>query len=347
MAGPVVVDLEQPPEWRVAPEDLPPEAGPSDVLRFCLRYAVLAPSSHNTQPWRFRLDGDSVSVGLDTSRGLAVTDPDDREALISVGAALLHLRVTLAALGFSCRIQLWPDPVDPETCARVTVTRDGPVDQPLAELLPAIPRRRTSRSAFSTDEVPPSIVEALIADVAAERATLVVATDYTRRHTVAELVADADRRQMADRRFRRELATWVRGPATRHRDGISGYPVPHGDVMTLAAPLLIRTFDMGRGRAARDHELATASPVLALLTTARDGRTPWLAAGQALGRALLRATLEGVQVGFLDQPIEVEGLREAVARAFRTDQSPQVLLRLGYAAPAVAQRRRPVDDVLE
>lgn len=61
--------------WQVDPAGFPADGGSEDQLRFALRYAVLAPSGHNTQPWRFHVDGDSVEVHADRMRALSVVDP--------------------------------------------------------------------------------------------------------------------------------------------------------------------------------------------------------------------------------------------------------------------------------
>ena len=55
----------------------------TETLTAALRYAVLAPSSHNSQPWSFRLNGNEVELWADRKRSLPVVDPHDRELLIS------------------------------------------------------------------------------------------------------------------------------------------------------------------------------------------------------------------------------------------------------------------------
>ena len=64
----------------------PAWAGPAERLRFLLRYAILAPSRHNTQPWLFEIEGDELRVYADRSRALPVADPDGRQQLMSCGA---------------------------------------------------------------------------------------------------------------------------------------------------------------------------------------------------------------------------------------------------------------------
>jgi hypothetical protein len=111
-------------------------------------------------------------------------------------------------------------------------------------------------------------------------------------------------------------------------------------------PLVIRTFDFGKGRAARDRELATGSPVLAVLGT--DGDTPadWLAAGQAAGRVLLGAQADGVSASYLNQPIEVDALRPRFSAILGRDGFPQLLLRMGYGPEIEPAPRRPLSEVL-
>jgi nitroreductase len=51
-------------------------------LRAAVKYAVLAPSSHNTQPWLFRVAPGDSELYADRSRGLPVVDPRDRELVM-------------------------------------------------------------------------------------------------------------------------------------------------------------------------------------------------------------------------------------------------------------------------
>jgi hypothetical protein len=94
-----------------------------DELRFAVEQAVLAPSSHNTQPWQFRLDGDTVELYADRHRVLHVIDPQDRELVISCGAALLNIELAIAHLGRAHDVEVFPEPGDPDLLARVTLGR--------------------------------------------------------------------------------------------------------------------------------------------------------------------------------------------------------------------------------
>jgi hypothetical protein len=81
--------------WNIGLSGFPRSGTPPEKARFAVAYAILAPSSHNTQPWRFAIVDDELLVCADRSRSLAVIDPFDRELVISCGAALFNLRVVL------------------------------------------------------------------------------------------------------------------------------------------------------------------------------------------------------------------------------------------------------------
>ena len=333
--------------WAVEAHDFPRQGTTEEQLAFLLNYAVLAPSSHNAQPWLFRLAGDEIEFYADRTRALPVVDPDDRELIISCGAALHHLRVAMRHFGITPVVRPFPDQDDPDLLAFV---RKGPKEEPTLmeqRLFEAIKERHTNRHPFEARPVPPAELEGLERAVEAEGARLHVVTSDEARNTLADLVAEGDRTQAKDPRFRRELAAWIHPNRTTSRDGMPGYAHGLGTLQSMAGPLIIRTFDWGKGQAARDRQLAEGSPVLLVLATEADDPEAWLAAGQALSRMLLLATDYGLAASYLNQPIEVSTLRPRVRDLLGKEEVPQLILRLGYPIEtARATPRRPVHEVL-
>jgi hypothetical protein len=54
-------------------------------LNQLIHSATLAPSGHNTQPWKFSVDSNVIRLFPDFSRRLPVVDPDDHALNISLG----------------------------------------------------------------------------------------------------------------------------------------------------------------------------------------------------------------------------------------------------------------------
>lgn len=332
--------------WTIPSEDFPADGAADQKWVFMLNYAILAPSSHNTQPWLFRVNGHELDLLADTRRSLPIVDPLDRELVMSCGAALHHLLVAARYFGHEVRVELFPNPEEPNLLARLGLGLTCETSAEEMLLFSAIQKRRTNRLPFLPDPVPESLLEVLQTTAAASGAWLHYFRDEESRFRAADLVAEADRQQWHDKAFRRELSNWLTPNSSPRRDGIPGYAHGHGDLVSQAEPLIVRTFDLGKGQAARDRDVALYSPVLAVLGTEADNRFDWLQAGQALSAILLRARVEDVYASFLNQTVEIphtrEGLRELIAR----DGQPQVLLRLGFGKEVQPTPRRSLKQVL-
>lgn len=332
--------------WSISADDFPTDTYASDQLEFMLRYAILAPSNHNTQPWLFRINAMNAEVYADRRRMLPVIDPEGRELAISCGAALYNLRIAAEYFGHTYRVELLPNSAQPELMARLDLGLEGETSSEDVVLFHAITQRHTNRKPFEDRAVP----ENVLADCAAAAQELgvqfQVVSEESSRQSVADLVAEADRRQWADRPFRVELAHWIR---TRPDDSPDGLPVAAAGVkdwLSFAGPMWIRTFDRGGGLAASDREIAVHSPVLAVLSTDQDHPLAWVNTGQALQRILLVATSEGLASSFLNQPIEIADLRNRLAEIAGLSGYPQVLLRLGYGPEVDPSPRRALRQML-
>jgi nitroreductase len=332
--------------WKLVEAGFPHRGTPADQLSFLLRYAVRAPSGHNTQPWLFHLTGDAVELHADRRRAMPAVDPGDRELIMSCGAALLHLRIALHHFGYTGDVTLFPDPARPDYLARLGLGRRGPEPPEDEYLFRTIPHRRTHRLKFEDHPVPAPLQTALQAAAAAEGAGLHLIRDRDQQAAVADLVAAGDTLRADDGQFREELAAWVRANHDLSGDGLPGYAFGVGDVASHFLPFLIRKLDLLQGQAAKDHALTAEAPLLAVLDTPADTPAAWLAAGQAVARVLLRAGAQGVWASFLNGPITRPELRAQLRDLLGSAGCPQLLLRLGYGAEGPPTPRRAVGDVL-
>lgn len=333
--------------WSVSPDGFPEDGFVSDRLEYLLRYAILAPSPHNTQPWLFRILTNDVEVYVDPRRGLKVTDPHGREMFMACGAALLNLRIAGEYFGQKCSVTVFPEADKPTLVARMTVHSGGEATSEDVVLFHAITERRTNRERFGGESLPEAVLEQLGDAATQEGAWLAFLAEDEAKAAMAALVAEGDRRQWGQREFRAELARWVRTDAEHQADGIPTRELGVTDWLSFAGPALVRTFDRGGRQAARHEDIAKQSPVILVLGTDADTPREWLAAGQALQRVLLVAASEGVSASHLNQPVEVEALRpQAAMLAGRESGFPQVILRLGYGVGVPPTPRRELRSVV-
>jgi Nitroreductase family len=317
-----------------------------NALRFAVEQAVLAPSSHNTQPWRFRVEGDTVELHADRSRALPVADPHGRELVVSCGAALLNLELAIAHLGHEPEVTLFPEPSNPDLLARVRLGGERAPDPADDVLFREIAQRRTNRRKFLSRDVPEEVTADLRTAAWGDGVRLVAVREAATRRALAELVGEAHLAQFGDGRFRRELASWVTSNRSTRADGIPGYALGYGNLSSRFAPLAVRTLDLGRSQAVKSLRLARSASVLALVLTNGDRPEDWLAAGRALQRVLLTASAAGLAVSLMNQPLEVPLMRAEVGRVVGAAGVLQVLLRVGYAPRTRATPRRPASEVI-
>jgi nitroreductase len=308
-----------------------------------VRAAVAAPSMHNTQPWRFRIEdaGGTIELRADPARMLPVADPDGRAAHIACGAALLNVRVAAAASRLRLDIRLLPDPGQPVLLAEIRLTGRYHRTRWDRELHAAIWRRQTNREPFSSRPVPPG-VRAELAEAACREGATLDFLDRDEAERMLHLAAEAERELLADPAYRAELARWAGGQ--RDRDGIPGSALgprsPEG-----RDP--VRDFTPGRRHAPTRYAWFEEHPQLAVLSVGRGGPMTWLVAGQALQRVWLTATCRGISVCPLTQALEVaEAWRVRDPRSAAGE--PQMILRIGYGLPLPpGAPRLPAAEVID
>jgi hypothetical protein len=318
-----------------------PWNGPADEQTvFLLRYAILAPSTHNTQPWKFRLVPGGVEVYADYSRRLPVVDPGNRELLMSVGAALFTLRVAAERFGMECRVTYSPGGDSERPLAVASLARRTPheeAEEGIASLFGQILRRHTNRHPFLYSRVPETILRRIRSLGASAQPSLTVSTDGNINSQVGELVAAADRMQLADPSFRGDLAEWIRPNWTQRPDGVTG---------AALGPWTTRVIDRGPVRAAHDRNLCAEAPGLVVLE-AEDSVPQWLASGELLQHLLLVLTREGLHHSYFNMPVQVPDLRVRLRALCGLRAWPQILLRIGFSLTEPARTpRRSVHEVL-
>jgi hypothetical protein len=311
------------------------------ALRRAAMRATLAPSVHNTQPWRFVLRPGQLELYADWSRQLSVLDPTGRQLTISCGCALFNARVALAALG-GVDVSRFPDSARPQLLARVGSGGGGRTS--IGMLDPLIELRQSNRRRFEADEVPEDVVELLLDGASAEGARLFPVRDTDHRLAVATLSQHADREENANPAYRAELRRWTTDDRDR-RDGVPALAVPRVDG-SAEDDVPIRDFDTHGSGLLPAETNSSLQQCLLLLGTDEDNAEGWLRAGEALERVLLEVTRLGYVASVLTQVVEVPWTREQVRSQLGLSMQPHVLLRVGRAPAGPASPRRQMVDVL-
>ncbi|MFE0464043.1 Acg family FMN-binding oxidoreductase [Kitasatospora sp. NPDC058965] len=313
-------------------------------LQFLARAGGLAPSLHNSQPWRFRPTGDlrGLEVHADPDRAVPAADPDGRALHISLGAALFNLRVAAAHLGREAAHQLLPAGPDAQPRAVLDLAEPARTPTPFGvDLYTAVAARHSSRHPFANRDVPEALVADLITAARAEGVTLTVLEEDGVRRVLA-LTAEAEARIAADVTREAETSHWL-----RLEPSCDGIPLAALGDHDRDARVPMRGFTGHPPRRATPAERFEALPQLAVLSTRFDGRADWLRTGQAMERVWLLATVHGLRASVLHQAVEIPDTRWRLRDPADGPAHVQLVLRLGYGPSGAASPRRAVADVLD
>lgn len=325
--------------WQIKADDFPAGADFAERARFLLHYAVLAPSSHNSQPWKFAIDEERILAFVDPSRWLQVADADQRELHISVGCALENLVVAAEHFGMPMQIRYFPDPDNAQLVAAVEPDTEQNLSfQSLDELFAAIMQRQTNHNPFEANKpVSEAQLAALSTCCIEPDLTVHFFNDEAIVERVVELVVRADALQFADPDWRRELGQWIGQGAF----GTSW-------LVSKMSQLAVTYLNLNKSTAKKDVEALQSAPVFGVLVTRDNQRQSQVQAGQLLQRLWLQATSLGLAIQPMNQVLQIPEVKAEFCEAIEiTEDAPQIVFRLGYADRERKQSpRRPVERVL-
>ncbi len=315
-----------------------------------VRFAVRAPSIHNTQPWRWVLARDGLSLYADRRRQLAAADPDGRGLLLSCGGALELARLRLAAAGWETDVQRVPDRDRPDLLARVRVTGRRNPDPLTLERARAAERRHTERRPFRPDPVPAELLDRLSTAAAGEDVYAFPVVQADQRVDLAVVMSWADRVEAEDAAYRAELSHWVGPEAEAAGEGVPASAVPHvSPDRPRHTEVPVRDFEAGaRGEQDVAGDVDEQPAYLVLLSTADDAEAR-LRAGEAYVRVSIEAERLGLASSAMTQAVDLPAVRERFRTLMDWPDHPQMVLRVGWppAEPlAPSTPRRPLSAIL-
>jgi Nitroreductase family. len=314
-----------------------------------LQYASLAPSGHNTQPWRVAIEErDRWTLALDEDRLLPDVDPERREALLSLGHFIENLVIAAGSIGFTAEVEVLAEERQEREVARIHLSSRSPVDYPLRKLS----LRRTLRSGFLPETLSRSDLDALLAPLDG------MGTYFPRGSREANWLQEAEVEAMRKQTWRdsaqQELSNWVhldRSRAESRQDGLTPETM---EVSWFGRQFMYLFMDEDSVMTERFREkgIETATQQAGegagwLVVTSPDQRpSSILKTGRRVQRMWLQCRERRIAIHPMSQVLEEEPWRQQIANAVGLDQKPQYLLRVGYVSdyPEPVSMRRPVED---
>jgi hypothetical protein len=327
--------------WRHSKGD----TGDSSALqRELVRYATLAPSSHNTQCWKFRTEDRAISILPDLSRRCPAVDPDDHHLFVSLGCAAENLIQAALANG------LKGDAGFDATAGGAIRVALAPTKALVSPLFQAIPERQSTRAEY--DGKPLSKEESRMLEKAGtgNGVRLILITEQAAMEKVLEYVVQGNTAQMNDRAFVGELKAWIRfsnDEAVRTGDGLYAASSGNPSVPRWLGSLLFNLFFTPKSENDKYAKHVRSSAGVAVFVSDAEDKAHWVEVGRCYERFALQSAALGIRNAFLNQPVEVSALRPQFAAFLGVGgHRPDLVVRYGRGPRMPQSLRRTVQAVL-
>lgn len=308
-----------------------------------VRAATLAPSSHNTQCWKFAIEPRAITILPDRLRRCPAVDPDDHHVFVSLGCATENLVHAASAHGL--KVESVFDAPREAIHLALSATRD-----PESPLVRAIAARQCTRGDYDSRPLHNEELKVLERAGSSQNVQLVLVTERLAVERVLDCVVQANTMQLADPAFVRELKTWIRfndAEALRQRDGLYSATTGNPDIPSWLGKLALGW--ILRPRAESDkyaRQIRSAAGIAIFLGQVVD-KAHWIEVGRCYERFALQATAMGIRNAPVNQPIEVRALRPQFATALGlSGRRPDLVVRFGRGPAMPYSLRRPVQAVL-
>ncbi len=361
-AGLTACDREMPPEaiaaWQGPQQD-------TDVRKWILSYAILAPHSHNLQSWLVDLSiPNEIILYCDLERLLPETDPHNRQIMLSHGTFLEIVDMAAREHRLRADIELFPqgefspDNIDNRPVARVRLAKDPNIAKD--PLFRQILKRHTNREAYDLNKTVPAIAVQDMADCM---------QPYPIRFGFAGLEQSSaieKHRVIAAEAWRIELTTPAKILETykvlrvgareiaKHRDGIA--------INSSFLSLIVRLglFDRSKAPQADDAAIVDqienfnknleTTPGFLWMITEGNSRRIQVKAGRAYVRVQLAATAYGISMQPLQQALQEYAEQQVpysdihnLLNAPSPKYTVQMWARLGYGPQIEPAPRRGIE----
>lgn len=291
-------------------------------IRFLIHYAAIAPSSHNTQPWKFRLSTTTIEIFIDKTSWLQVADHDMRELYVSIGCVLENILIAANHFGLGYKVEYTPSPNDQmRPDVKINFIKIENNDRIRNKLFDVLTTRCTNHNIYKTNPVPETLLQELRSLSFETGVNVWFTSEVDIKRNVDRLIEVANAQQFANPEWRYELAYWL-------GRGVFGTSW----IMSKISQLAVAYLNLSQQTTKKDSELLNSAPILGAITTTDNNRESQIKAGQTLERLWLKATHLGLSLHPMNQILQIPQIKQEVVQLLPSPTlKPQITFRLGFA----------------
>jgi len=311
---------------------------------FLVEQAIKAPSGHNTQPWKFKIEDKAVIIYPNFDKALPVVDNNHRELFISLGCATENLCIAARHMKYLPKVS-----VNSEGTITVDLVKSSEIND--ESLFDEIAKRQTNRSKYNGKEVSDATLKSILEECKTTEASI-----YSWKKgsapfdSLKEYVKEGNILQMENSLFTTELKSWIRfnkGQSDKTHDGLSYATFGAPNMPSFISKPIMNSFLNSKKQNKADMAKINSSSHLVMITSKENTIQGWINTGRCLEHFLLETTKAGIANAYINQPCEIPELQSKMRSVFPlNNEYPMILMRIGYAKPMAYSKRKDVSEVI-
>lgn len=336
--------------WKIRLSDFKKNWNPNKKITFFLKFGILAPSTHNSQPWIFEfLEPNQVTIRPNWDYMLPATDPKNRNLYISLGCALTNIKVVASYFGFVAEEKFSKLKKDHVATLNFKEGKAPSSSSQFADLASAITERFSNKSAYDSDEVSEVFLKKVVGQISNSEFSLAFVAVPDKRKKIADLYWKAASGFAENPMFREELSFWLRRNDTKGGDGMPGFVAQLSLIQSIVGKKLMKYFPpLPKIQVKKDARHLSRGPVIGMISSSGNTPTDHILTGEKYQELALKCTKNGLSLTPMTALIERPDFHRQLRNIFRESKPhQQMFFRLGYSkGERYHTPRKPIEDSL-
>ena len=323
--------------WDINKEDFPAEGSLEEKIKFVLGYAILAPSTHNSQPWLFKIENDSCKIFYDPKLKIPEADPLGRDLCISIGCMVENLIISANYFGIFKDFKL---SISGEFIGEIFFQEKGQNNQDLEYLVDTISKRVNASGLFEKKPLPQGPQAQMMALKKDGRIRMDFVTNPEKIRKLASITAEGLRLAYKKPSFRKEMSGWMNNSLSSKKKGLPGYSLRMPFLLSFVIPILVRFFDISPLLAKLNYKSMASAPFICILSSEESNHSIWFEIGRLAERFMLQLNSQEIRTSIFVASIEAGDLYKKVQETIENPLMPQFLFCAGYMKEVQAHSPR-------
>lgn len=297
----------------------------SEKIKFVLALGSLAPSTHNIQPWIFKVNNDCCTLSVDSKLSLPEADVQGRDAYISLGCCAENIILASSFFGIFDKLE---DIFSGGDVIKIYFKEGGTPKKELLPFVESIGKRFDARGKFDDFVFDDEYLKKVLELNDNTDINLNIYTGWEDKNFIANLTTSGFLQAHSNKKFRRELASMINNGLSKRNFGIptSSMRIPFGLSFFVAPAFYL--FNISKLLAKPNSSSLKSAGAIAVLSS-DDTEVLWFQIGRIAQKIMLYNFCNDVKNSIFVASVEIGDNNIKLQNNFNLLKKPQFVFCFG------------------